>query len=191
MKVTAAIALQLQLLCDNTDDKSRLATGLIQLGTIVAAAVPSCVSISVWLAVVGPDAPVTIGIQHGTVGPVLASLAVPRSLSEPADMVLFQASEAGAFLLLADDLRGLLDPLLSLRVDEHLQVEIDTTAGRLLSAMSELSVVNQAIGILIDRGLLPEEAHAELSRLAARDGTDVAAVSRQILGSPPSCYLQQ
>lgn len=179
-------ARQLHLLCDDTDDRGRLATGLIQLGTSVAAAVPSCVSISVWLAVIGRDAPVTIGIHQGTGEPVLASLAVPRSLSEPADMVLFQASEAGAFLLLADDLRGLLDPLLSLRVDEHLHLGIDATEGRLVSSMADLSVVNRAIGILIERGLPPEEARAELSRRAAQDGTDLAAVSRQILGSPPA-----
>jgi hypothetical protein len=189
VKVTAAIARQLQLLCDDPDDTGRFATGLTQLGASMAAAVPSCVSISVWLAVVGRDAPLTIGIHDGRVGPVLASLAVPWSLSAPCDIVLFQASEAGAFLLLADDLRVLLDPLLPLLVDEHLHIQPEAPAGRLLSSIADLSVVNRAVGILIDRGLPPEEARAELSRRAQQNRTDIADASRVLLDSmetPPT-----
>ena len=45
--------------------------------------------------------------------------------------MLFQASEPGAFLLLADDLAAALGPALSLRIDEHLHVAVDVTAARM------------------------------------------------------------
>jgi hypothetical protein len=189
VKVTAAIARQLQLLCVDFDDAGRFVTGLTELGASLAAAVPSCVTISFWAGVAGSDAPVTVGIRSGEGGPVLASLAVPRSVSDPADVVLFQATEAGAFLLLADDLRGLLDPLLSLLVDEHLHVEIDATTGGFTRSMDDLSAVHQAVGVLIDRGLLPEHAHAELSRRAQQSRTDIPTASRDLLdtiGGPPT-----
>ena len=189
MKVTAAIARQLELLCADSGDADRLVTGLTELSASLAAAVPSCVSVSVRVGVLVSGAPVTVGIRGGGAGPVLASLAMPFSLSEPGGIVLFQASEAGAFLLLADDLRGLLSPPLSLRIDEHLHLEVDTEAGGLAWSMDELSAVNRAVGVLIERGLPPEGAHAELSRRAQRGGKDLAGASRDLLDSiqtPPT-----
>jgi hypothetical protein len=152
-------------------------------------AVPSCVSVSVMLGVVGSDTPVTVGIRGAGAGPVLASLAVPRSRSEPGDIVLLQASEAGAFLLLADDLAAVLDPALSLGIDEHLHVAVDATAGGWTRSMDDLSAVNRAVGVLLDRGLLPEDAYAELTRQALLEGTDVPSASRLLLDSvdrPPT-----
>lgn len=183
MKATAAIARQLRLLCDDFDDADRLATGLTELGADLAAVVPSCVSVSIWAGVAGSDVPVRIGIHSAAAAPVLASLAVPRSLSEPGDMVLLQASEAGAFLLLADDLRVRLDPRLALRIDEHLNVEIESAAGEWKSSMDDLSAVNRAVGVLIERGLLPADAYVELSRRAQQDGMGLAAASRSLLES--------
>jgi hypothetical protein len=183
VKLTAAIARQLHLLCENVDDAERLATGLAELGASVASAVPSCMTVSVWVGAIGSEVPVTIGIRSETIGPVLASLAVPLSASAPGDMALFQASELGAFLLLADDLRGLLNPLLALRVDEDLHTQIDSTEAALTSSMDDLSAVNRALGVLIDQGLLPDNAQAELSRRARQDGTDLPAAGRLLLDS--------
>jgi hypothetical protein len=183
VKVTAAIARQLQLLCADFEDTERLAIGLTTLGASVVAAVPSCVSVSVTLGVVGSVVPVTIGIRSAVAGPVLASLAVPRSLLDPADIVLFQASQSGAFLLLAADLAAALDPSQPLRIDEHLDTEIDATAGGLAVSMDNLSAVHRAVGVLIDRGLLPEDAYAELTRQARQDGTDLPSASRLLLDS--------
>jgi hypothetical protein len=183
VKITAAIARQLQLLCENVEDAEGLAARLAELGASVASAVPSCVTVSVWVGAVGSDVPVTIGIRSEAVGPVLASLAVPLSASEPGDIALFQASELGAFLVLADDLRGRLNPLLALRVDEHLHVQTDSTEAELTSSMDALATVNRALGILIDQGLLPDDAQAELSRLARQEGTDLPGAGRLLLDS--------
>jgi hypothetical protein len=183
MKATAALARQLELLCAGFGDAQRLASGLSELGASVAVAVPSCVSVSVMLGVLGSDVPVTVGICGEGVGPVLASLAVPRSLSEPGDFVLFQASEAGAFLLLADDLGAVLDPSLSLWIDEHLHVPVDATAGGWTRSMRDLSMVNRAVGVLIDRGFLPDDAYAELTRRARQDGTNISSAGRLVLES--------
>jgi hypothetical protein len=183
VKATAALARQLELLCADFRDAEQLATGLSELGASVAVAVPSCVSVSVMLGVLGSDTPVTVGIRGKGVGPVLASLAVPRSVSEPGDFVLFQASEAGAFLLLADDLRAVLDPSLSLWIDEHLHVPVDAMAGGWRRSMRDSSMVNRALGVLIDRGFLPDDAYAELTRQASQDGTNISSASRLVLES--------
>ena len=98
-------------------------------------------------------------------------------------MVLLQASEAGAFLLLADDLGARLDPQLALRIDEHLNVEIEATAGEWESSIDDLSAVNRAVGVLIERGLLPADAYVELSRRAQQDGMGLAAAGRSLLES--------
>jgi hypothetical protein len=181
VKITAALARQLQLLCADFGDAAHLADALTELGAGVRAAVPSCMSVSVTVGVVGSDAPITLGIRGGGVGPVLSSLAASRSLSEPGDIVLFQASEAGAFLVLADDLAAALDPVLSLRIDEHLHVEVDVTAAGWTRSMDDLSAVNRAVGLLIERGFLPEDASAELTRQARQDGTTIAGISRLLL----------
>ncbi len=181
MKVTTAIARQLQLL--DVGDADALVTRLTDLGTSLSAAVPSCISVSVSMSVVGSALPVTLGMCSEVVGPVLASLAVSRSVSEPGDIVLFQASEAGAFLLLADDLRALLDPTLLVRIDEHLDLEVDPTARGLARSLEDLSAVNRAVGVLIERGLLPADAHAELSRRAQQDDKDIAGAARALLES--------
>ena len=49
--------------------------------------------------------------------------------------------------------------------------------------MDDLSAVHRAVGVLIDRGLLSEEAHAELSRRAQQQRTDIAGASRVLLDS--------
>lgn len=189
MKVTAAIARQLQRLCVDPVDADRFIRGLTDLGAGVARVVPSCTSVSVTVSVAGSAAPVTIGIQSVGAGPVRASMAVPRSLMDPADVVLFQASEPGAFLMLAADLGVASNPLLLPRIDEHLDVELDVSARDLRGALDELSAVNRAVGVLVDRGFAPADAHAELARRARQDGTDLAGAGRLLLDSiegPPA-----
>ena len=55
--------------------------------------------------------------------------------------------------------------------------------------MDDLSAVNRAVGLLIERGFLPEDASAELARQARQDGTNIASASRLLLDSiegPPT-----
>jgi hypothetical protein len=81
--------------------------------------------------------------------------------------VTFYARRAGVFVDLAADLTFVLagghvdtpaSPT-SIRLDEHLQPTNDQSA---LTGVTEASIVSRAVGALVDRGQLPEEAEAEL-----------------------------
>lgn len=83
---------------------------------------------------------------------------------EPGSMIVFYASKAGAFVGLADDLGFALGVRLDgLTVDDH------PLGPRVLSGvagLSDMSQINQAIGILIARGHTQQTARTELRRLA-------------------------
>ena len=116
---------------------------------------------------------------------VLASLAVPLSAGSSGGLLILRAGEAGAFLLLADDLDGLLGPgHPPIELDEHLAWPAAANAESLGASLADLSVVDQAIGVLVDRGLPPEAAHRELWRRVGEADTTVAAVSRAVAGVP-------
>jgi hypothetical protein len=117
---------------------------------------------------------------------VLASLAVPLPGVGPAGVLVLRAAAAGAFLLLADDLDLLLEPgHPPIDIDEHLTWPPAPTSASFSAALADLHVVDQAVGVLIDRGLPPEAARRELRRQADAADTTVAAVSRTLLAALP------
>lgn len=79
----------------------------------------------------------------------------------------FYASKAGAFVDLAADLAGILSLAPGLLIlDGHLTIpDQDSDMG-----LGSISLVNQAIGVLIDRGCSPEDAFGELQQLSRRAG---------------------
>jgi hypothetical protein len=185
VRITAAVAKQLLLLQGDPDPGGDLAVALDRLGREVVRAVPSCLAVTITHAGLGGEISVST-----TAGPaaVLASLAVPLSAGPAGGLVVLRAGAAGAFLLLADDLDGLLGPdhHLPVRLDEHLTWPAAAGGESLGASLADLSVVDQAIGVLVDRGLPPEAAHRELRRRAGEAATSVAAVSRTVLASPRS-----
>lgn len=177
MRITVTVAEQLRLLHeDSAEDDGDLVEGLGRLARDVALAVPSSLAVTILLA--GPDREVSVSAQAEP-APVRASLAVRLSAGEPSDLVILRAATAGAFLLLADDLTG---PLGS----DHPPAVLD---GHLSwpalgsESLADLRSINQAVGVLVDRGLPPAEARGELQRRATAAGASVAAVSRDLLGS--------
>ena len=183
MRITAAVAEQLLLLHEDPDLASDLAAALDRLGRDVAVAVPSCLTVSIALA--RPDDEISVSTTAGAAEPaaVLASLAVPLSAGPAGDLLILRAAEAGAFLLLADDLDGPLRP-------GHPPIELDKHLSWALAASTEsvadLRVADQAVGVLVDGGLLPEAARRELQRRASDADTSVAAVSRELLAASAS-----
>ena len=110
-----------------------------------------------------------------------ASLVLPLPLLGPFDagshLVLY-AARAGAFVDLSADLAFAVDvDLFALCLDEHLEMPDHTVA----SGLSDISVVNQAIGVLIDRGNTPDQARAELHRSAGASG--MVGAARQVITS--------
>lgn len=183
MRITAAVAEQLQLLHADPDRADRFAARLSRLGRDVALAVPSCLAVTISLARQGSEVSVSMitGVQPAA---VLASLAVPLSAVAPRDLLVLRAGAAGAFLLLADDLDGRPGPgHPSIEVDKHLSWPPAPSGESSAASLADLRVVDQAMGVLVDRGLPPEAAGRDLQRRAGAADMAVAAVSRALLAS--------
>jgi hypothetical protein len=179
--VTIELLEQLRHLTAAPDRADALATSLSTLCIDVGVAVPSWMSVSIVLSSPG-DADVEVAImapgeQDGA--QVLSSLAVPLSELDPWDHLIVRARAAGAFLLLAPDLASLLGRALPIVVDRHLDQHLSGTAAA--EAFAGRSAVEQAIGVLLDRGLSPPEARQDLQRRARISGSSVAAVARSLL----------
>ncbi|HEY2166190.1 MAG TPA: hypothetical protein VGH01_03410, partial [Jatrophihabitantaceae bacterium] len=93
-------------------------------------------------------------------------------------VVLFAAKE-GAFVDMAADMAWILSCELSdIAVDQHLVA--DGMANGELS-QGERSMINQALGVLLGRGMTPEQADGELDAQAAGAGTSRHAAAVQLL----------
>ena len=184
MRITATVTKQLRLLQGDLARAGDLAAGLNQLSRDVAVAVPSCLAVTITLARLGGEISVSTTAEPAA---VLASLAVPLSAVSSGSLLVLRAGEAGAFVLLADDLDGVLGPGHSpIDVDQHLAWPTATGGEAFTTSLADLRVVNHAVGVLVDRGLPPRAAHRELWRRAGATGTTVVAVSRDLLRSPQS-----
>jgi hypothetical protein len=102
------------------------------------------------------------------------------------DLVLYAATP-GAFIDLAADLNyalGLHPAALTL--DDDLTEPVSGTG---ITGLTSQSTINQALGVLIDRGHTPEAARQELNRLAALDSGQLHHAADAILRSttrPPN-----
>jgi hypothetical protein len=117
---------------------------------------------------------------HGVVAP-RASLAFRLPDPEGESVWVLFAGVPGAFVDLAADLSWLLGvPLDRLQVDAHVDQEL-AIFTHATEALLARSVVDQAVGVLIGRGLTPREALAHLDRLAERSGGDRRSVAQDLL----------
>jgi len=189
---TAALAHHLQTLAGDLDQgdpdrAEQIALGLTQLSTDVAGTVPSCLAVSLVLARWEADVVLgTLSRADASLTPVLASLAVPLSAFDPGELLVLQAGTPGAFLLLSDDLGGLLGPgHPPIELDAHLQLPPAVTGESLASSLADLRVINQGIGVLLEQGLSPEAAPEELQRRAHHADTTLAVASQVLLDSLP------
>lgn len=180
MRIIAAVAEQVLLLHGDAHRGGEFVDALGRLGRDVVRAVPSCLAVTITHTRSGEE----VGVSMAA-GPaeVLASLAVSLS-GAPGDLLVLRAGAAGAFVLLAGDLDGLLGPdHPPARLDEHLGWPSVAGAEPLGASLADLSAVDQALGVLVDRGLPPDAASRELGRWAGEAGTTLAAASRELLAS--------
>lgn len=110
------------------------------------------------------------------------SLLIPLGLlteTAAAGMLLLHAVTPGAFVDLAADLSYALgiDPL-HLVLDGHLDPPGDSTG---MTGLHDHFAIDQAVGILIDRGHTPETAREELRRLAAADHGDLRTAANTLI----------
>ena len=141
--------------------------------------VPSFVGLSLTLLVSGQ--PVTLSSVTQDRPTAASSLRLPLHLTSAAtpgsELVLF-ASTPGAFVDLAADLGYVL------QADEGV-IQLDrgsATPNRSgLFGLPELAMVNRALGVLIGRGMTPEEAEIRMESEALLRGVEVFRVAASVL----------
>jgi hypothetical protein len=152
---------------------------------LAVAAVPSCIGVSLVLHAPGPALTVSAMGPGPHPQPVLASLAVrlprPQPASAVAELVLYAATPR-AFHAVVPSLLVLLDRSHRwVSVDGHLAGP-DLVAERAEAARRVAqSDVDRAVGVLLDRGMLPAEGYDELRRLASVHQISVLLAARAVL----------
>ena len=189
MDVTAALAMDLQRLTADLEGprQSRAAdlTRCLQsLSTDAVTAVSSFLGLAVTVRIDGQDVTLT------TTGDMLEPADVRATLRLPlgaisiglVGTVTFYASRPGAF----DDLAAQLRSTLAATGDVRLVVvdEGQSTPALLVSGITgaaELSLVNRAVGVLLERGCTPEEARAELLEQAGIANVSLPVMAQRVL----------
>jgi hypothetical protein len=162
-------------------DDRRLYTELDALRMAVVAAVPSCVAMSVTIALDHHDATFTLGPTTAS-GPVATSLLIPLEVVSDArqgSVLILYATTPGAFVDLAADLSyatGVTPATFVL--DRHPAPAVDDVGTTPLDGPS---AINQALGVLIARGYTPQAALEELHRLAEQDGGQLEHAAQIVL----------
>lgn len=177
---------------DGGNDHVRdLAVELGRLLDLAVAVVPTTIGVSLNLH--GPASGLTVtALRPGQQDQrVLSSLCVrlPRPLSRPVhdggvELVIY-AGTAHAFSEAVPSLLVLLDVSSgNVTLDAHLEVpSLAAERAGLARWLDEQSIMDRAIGILLERGLLPDEGRVELARRAAAAGTSPVQVALSLIAS--------
>jgi hypothetical protein len=185
MKISAALVADLGILTAALDEPAAdVLHSLHRLGGDAQAAVPTFLGLSV--IVDGSDPPFTFStVEDGAADNVRTSLrlTLPAGVGEgragPLVALIFYAARPGTFVDLAADLAWLTGrPPSDFALDQHLSAPAGSDAGTSLRAVS---VINQAIGVLIYRGYTPRQAHSKLDTQADRARTDRDTAAQVIL----------
>ena len=105
--------------------------------------------------------------------------------------MVFHAGKAGAFVDLAADTRHAYGLAGRVVLDGHLTPTPGPPGPPGVSGLDEVSVINQAIGVLIDQGHRQRQAHDELHRRATHHRHLLPTAARHLLtaaaraGPPP------
>ena len=135
--------------------------------------------------VMHPDQQITLtSIDHFTkTSDIVTSLRLPMGWAAmgTGSMIIFYAGVPGAFVDLAADLRySLRLPPGTIVLDEDTSAPVSESG---LTGTTESSTVNQAIGVLIDRGYTPATAGAHLLHHAGGLQRDLHQAATRILHS--------
>ena len=176
---------QLSALTNALDDPGiDLAAVLGDLTGDVTAAVPSFLGLNMTLLLDGRPVTLTT-IDANLAAAAGASLLLPLDPlagAGPGSSVVFYAGRPGAFVDLAADTRYAYGLDGDVVLDGHLTT-LTRAAGVHpgVNGSDEITVINQAIGVLIARGHLPEEAHDELLARAADHARGLPGAAEDLL----------
>jgi hypothetical protein len=179
--ISSALASDLQSLTGGSG-QTDLTALLTQVVADVRRAVRSYVGMTLTIVDNGRSFALTV-MNEGT-GPqdVVSSAALSLTAvdgAEPGSEIVFYAGSAGGLVDFAADLSYALHvPLTAIEVDGH-RPPATTDGG--LSGLTELMHLNQAVGILIEKGFTVDEAHAELVRVAHNAEVSVDHLAQQLI----------
>ena len=166
------------------DPEVDLQAVIAALAADVTAAVPSFLGLTMTLLLDGRPVTVTaIDADLATAAGTSLRLPLgPLAGAAPGSFVVFYAGRPGAFVDLAADTRYAYGLDGDVVLDGHLTPQTwPAGAHPGVSGSDELRVINQAIGLLIGQGRLPEEAHEELLRCAAHHGRGLSGAAEDLL----------
>ena len=192
MELSAGLAADLARLTDALDDPATDLADLVgSVHDAFVVAVPSALGVAFTIQT-SPDltirsrpAEFTVSTLDGAATAVATSLQVPLGSwtdLEPGSAVIFYAATTGALVDLAADLGW----LLNLRADVVLDGHLPAQQPEATSGLAELSVIHQALGVLIERGMTPQAGREELQTLARESDTTILAVAAQVIRDRPS-----
>jgi hypothetical protein len=181
MEIPAALAADLKALTDALDEPGTDLEAILRtLGADARSAVDSFRGLTMTLII--DSSPLTLTTMDPV--DVATSLRLPLDALcdvEPGSELVLYADKPGAFVDLAADLSfalGLAPEVVTL--DDDLN-PASGPAG--MVGLTEMSHVNQAIGILIDQGHLPVSARTELDRLAQQAQTTLHVAAQRLIQS--------
>lgn len=185
MAFTAAVAAGLATLSvalhDPGLDEIDLDKVLREFARATKRAVHSYLGMSLTIATAVGSLTLTAMDDPRDVADIVTSLQLPLKATPEAttnSTVTFYAGNPGAFVDLAADLDWMLSLTPGLLIlDGHLTIPDQDTA------LGTISLTNQGIGVLIERGHRPEDAHSELHRLAHRAGLSPVGFVAQLLNA--------
>jgi len=185
VELSAGLAADLARLTDALDDPATDLADLVSLlHDAFVVAVPSALGLA--FTIRASPAEVTVSTLDGAATAVATSLQVPLASwtdLEPGSAVIFYAATTGALVDLAADLGWLLNLRSDVVLDGHLP---NAQQPEATSGLAELSVIQQAVGVLIDRGRTPQAGRDELQTLARESDRTVHAVAAQVIRDRPS-----
>jgi len=155
-----------------------LSRSLRSLAQDAGKAVSSYLGLSITVTIDGHDVTMTSLTDMVEPRDISSSLRVPLESFVPHlnGTVVFYASRPDAFVELATDL--------GTEVAGAGDAGVEAGPEPLVSGVTgarELSSVHRAIGVLMDRGFLPEDAHRELVDRSQREGVAVLVVAERLL----------
>lgn len=182
MDISAQLAADLAVLSQALDGDTELETTVRQFAAAVKLAVTSYLGMTVTVIADGDevtlDVPEHARAEHEIATSLLIPLADVTATESGGSLVLY-AGSPGAFVDLAADLAYALhidhDALV---LDAHLAPSFDD-AG--LGGLADITHINQAIGILIERGHSPTSARTELEHLAGQAETTIRVAARELI----------
>jgi len=99
----------------------------------------------------------------------------------PGDNMILYAAQPGAFTTLATATREAFNLDGHVILDQHLPTTSDTVTRQDVIDTQDPQLINIAIGVLIDQGHPPENAHQELTRRATHHNNNLTAAAKELL----------